>query len=235
MLKRRRGSFLLVITFGTLMAWVIVSMLTVATSLYSGTRDNARIYSDIQSYRAGTELACYQYITDLQGITVTKDLDSDWISVTNQAIYTQALDAIKATLGADDDPNRWFVSDLTTALSGANLSDPTVLTDLLGRVAGARQSFALSVPEPLTLNWEDPNSWRSSSGAYAAVVPFVVEVNLSVRAETVSERFIVSGLYLSIDITDQDMADGGRHEIATMRLAEREEGVSITRAQIEET
>ena len=216
------------------MAWVVVSMLILATNLYLSTKDESQIYSDIQTYRAGMELACYQYITDLQGITVTKDLDSDWISVTNQAIYTQALDAIKGELGADDNPNKWYVSDLATALSGANLSDPTLLTDLLGDIAGARQEFELIVPEPLMLDWENADSWKNNSGAEVAITPFIVEVHLSIKAENFTEMFKVDGLYLSISITDQDVAGGGRHEIATMRLIEKEEGVSITRAQIEE-
>lgn len=233
-MRRRKGSFLLVITFGALMAWVTVSMLTVATSLYTTTKDSAKIYSDIQSYRAASELACYQYVTDLQGVTVTRDLDADWISVTGQAVYSQALDAIKQSLASDTDANAWYVSDISTALSGLNLSDPSVLTNLLGKLTGVRQSFTLTVPEPLKLDWNDPESWSDSDRAYVAVEPFTVEISLSVKGESLFETFTVDGLFLDVQFSRIESADGsGRHDTATMMLTEREDGVSITRAQVE--
>lgn len=218
------------------MAWVVTSMLTVATTLYLGTKDSSRLYSDIQSYRAGAEMACYQYVTDLQGIILTRDLDGEWISVSGEAVYSEALDTIKATLGTDTDPNTWYVSDLTTALSGANLSDPTILTDLLGKLVGVRQSFSLVVPEPLRLDWDDPESWRDRSGAFVAIEPFKVDVVVTVKGEVVSEEFTVDGLYLNVVATRESVVDGGpKHDIIDINLTEMESGVSITRAQIKET
>lgn len=231
-MRQRKGSFLLVITFGVLMAWVIVSMLTVATSLYSSSKDTAKIYGDIQSYRAATELACYQYITDLQGMTVTKDLDGDWISVSGQAVYTQALDAIQATLASPEDPTAWFVTDITDALAGANLSDPSVLTDLLSKLSGVRQEFKLTVPEPMKLDWDNPETSSSRTGATVALEPLVIEVYLTVKGESVSEKFIVTDLFLDVDITETEMEDGSTHAVATMMLTEKESGVTISREPI---
>lgn len=233
-MRKRKGSFLLVITFGALMAWVTVSMLTVATNLYVVTKDSAKIYSDIQSYRAASELACYQYITDLQGVTVTRDLDADWISVTGQAIYTQALDAIKQALASDSDENTWAISDVSLALSGLNLSDPAVLTNLLGKLTGARQEFSLVVPEPMKLDWDDADSWSDSDRAYVKLEPFIVEIYLSVRGESLFETFLVDGLFLDVQFSEMEAIDGsGSHDVATLMLTEREDGVSITRAQVE--
>lgn len=231
--KERRGSLLLVLTFCLVMAWVTMSMLTLATNLYQGTRSSAQIYADIQTYRAGIELACYQYITDIQGVIVTKDLDGDWLTVSDDAVYSQALEAIKELVASDDDANRWKVTDLVTALSGANISNPDILADLFAKVSGVKQYFSLVVPELWILDWSDTDSWGNSSGAHVALKPFVVEIQLDVRGESVSETFTVDGLYLDVTLSDETV-DGSRHEIATMQLVEKEEGVSITREQIEE-
>lgn len=233
-MRKRRGSLLLVITFGTLMAFVVLGLMTLATSLYSTSKDSAKVYADIQSYRAATELACYQYITDLESVVITKDLDADWISVTGNAVYSQALEAIKAALALETDENVWYVSDITTALSGANLSNPVVLTDLLAKVVGVRQSFTLAVPEPFKLDWADSASWKNSRGANVALEPVVVEIALDVKGEQLFERFIVDGLYLSVVVSREEVG-GSKHDVATMVLVEQESGVSITRAQLETT
>lgn len=230
--RRRRGSLLLVITFATSMAMVAVGMMILATNLYSSARYSADNYADIQSYRAAAEMACYQYITDLESVVVTKDLDADWISVSGNAVYTQALEAIKDSLASETDSLAWFVADVREALSGVNLSDPLVLTELQGKLAGARQSFSLIVPEPFELDWADSNSWRDSDGANIALSPVLVEVTLAVRGETVYDRFTVDGLYLVVNITQQEI-DGSSHDVATMYLAEMESGVEISRAPLE--
>lgn len=232
--RKRRGSLLLVITFGTLMAFVVLGLMTLATSLYSTSKDSAKVYADIQSYRAATELACYQYITDLESVVINKDLDADWISVTGNAVYSQALEAIKAALASEVDENVWYVSDITTALSGANLSNPVVLTDLLAKVVGVRQSFVLTVPEPFKLDWSDSDSWKNSRGANVALEPVIVEITLEVKGEQLFERFIVDGLYLNVVVSREEVG-GSKHDVATMVLVERESGVSITRAQLETT
>lgn len=232
LVRKRRGSLLLVITFGTLMAFVVLGLMTLATSLYSTSKDSAKVYADIQSYRAATELACYQYITDLESVIIVKDLDADWISVTGNAVYSQALEAIKAALGSETDENVWYISDIVTVLSGANLSNPIVLTDLLTKVVGVRQSFGLTVPEPFKLDWTDSDSWKNSRGAHVALEPIVVEIFLEVKGEQLFERFTVDGVYLNVVISREEVGES-RHDVATMTLVEQESGVSITRAQFE--
>lgn len=222
------------ITFGTTMAFVVLGMLILATNLYRTAQDSAEIYSDIQSYRAATEIAAYQYITDLQAVQVTKDLDGDWISVSGNAVYTQAIQAIQDSLANPEDGLAWHVTDVRQAISGANLSNPLVVTDLLGLLANAKQSFKLSVPEPIELDWNNPNSWRDRGGADVAIKPIKLEVNLQVRGEQVFERFEVDGLFLTVDISKQEQSDGSKHEIATMQFTEREEGVIISRAPLTE-
>lgn len=232
--RRRKGSLLLVITFGTTMAFVVMGMLVLATNLYAVARSSAEIYADTQSYRAATEIATYQYITDLQAVQVTKDLDGDWVSVSGHAVYTQALQAIQDSLASPEDSLAWHVTDVRQAINGANLDNPLVVTDLLGLLANAKQSFKLVVPEPLVFDWSNPDSWSNRRGANIALKPFRIEATLNVRGETVFETFDVDGLFLTVDIQRQETDAGDRHDIATMRLTEKEEGVIISRAPLTE-
>lgn len=228
-MKRRKGSLVVVITFGALLAIVVVGMLSLASSLYTVSRDSAKTYSRLQSYRAATELACYQYVTDLESVVVTKDLNADWVSVSGQAVYTQALEAIVDSIGRTEDTSIWKVSEIKTALSAANISDPSVLTSLFAEFEGARQSFQLKVIEPLKLDWSNELSWRRRTDAYAALEPVRIEVTLDVRGEHLFEQFDVNGLFLDVKASKQGAADG-RHTVVTLVLVEGEEGVRITRA-----
>lgn len=228
-LKSRRGSLLLVITFAVTMGIVAFSMLVMASNLYTASRNSAAVYESIQSYRSATEIATYQYITDLQAVEVTRNLDADWISVSGNAIYTQALDAITGALSPDGGRTAWHVTDIRQAIRGANLSNPAVLVDLLGLLSNANQSFQLEVPAPLRLDWDNPESSRDRNSAVIAIEPFLVEVNLQVRGEKIFESFIIDGVFLHVDLSKQQ---GSKATIATMRLGEGKDGVIISRAPL---
>ena len=227
-MKRRKGSLLVVITYGSLMAVVVLGMMTLASSLYSTARDSAKTYSDVQTYRSACEMACYEYVTELEAVTVTKNLDADWISVTGNAIYTQAIDAILESIGSAEDPNVWRVYDIRDALRMANISDPSILVGLFAKLDGVSQEFCLKVVEPPRLDWENEDSWKRSGDAHIAIEPVIIEINFRVKGEELFERFRVNGLFLEVQSSDMDVG-GSRNEIATLMLVEKEEGVSITR------
>lgn len=228
-MKRRKGNLIVVVTFAALMTVVIIGTMSVGSSLYSTSRDSAKAYSRIQTYRAVTELACYQYVTSLETAVVTKDLDADWVSVSGNAIYTQAIDAIVASIGTSEDPTIWEVRDAKTALTAMDVSDPSILTDIYAELEGVRQEFQLQVIAPLKLDWSDPDSWRNRRGAYVALEPVRIEVSFDVRGEHLFEHFEVDGLYLEVSASEL-MVGGERHDTLTLVLVEKAEGVSITRA-----
>lgn len=206
------------------MAWVIVSMLTLASSLYGTSKDSAKIYSNLQSYRAASELCTYQYLTDLTSVTVEKRLDTDWISIKENAMYSQALAAIQNALADPNDETRWILNTVTDALTGANISDPTILTDLFSKLSTGRQELILKVPEPLTLDWTHKDNWKNASGAHVKIKPFVIETTLNVKGESITEVFEVDELFLDVSVEGNT---------AILSLKETESGVKIRRAEIE--
>ena len=215
---------LIVVSLALSMSFVVVSMFTVATNSYKSSKDSAKMYAKIQSYRAAVELSTYQYVTDLQSVIVNKDLDGDWLSVSGGAIVTQALELIKEECGSSTDPNIWKCQNISEAITGANLSDATVVTKLLGEFAGVRQEYMLCVPEPFEFDWNDAHN----SDYHVALKPITVEVTLKVKAETIYERFIVDNLYLDID--EQQIEVGpDTHTFLTMKLECGIDGVSIHR------
>ena len=225
---RRRGNIMLVLMLGTLLVVVVLSMLTVASSLYRTSQDSAETYSEIQRYRATSEILVYQYITDLESVTITKDLDAEWLSFSGNAVYTQALEALVASLAPPENSRQWFVTDVIEALRGVAVSNPLVLQSLIEEYEGIRQSFSLTVPEPLRLDWMDSKSWSNRHGAIVSLDPVLIELTLVARGETITEKFLVDGLFLEIQRIEIDVG-GDDHDAVTMMIREMEEGVTISR------
>lgn len=228
-MERRKGNLIVVITFAALMALVILGTMSVGSSLYSTSRDSAKTYSRIQTYRAITELATYQYVTELETAVVTKDLSADWISVSGNAIYTQAIDAIIASIGSTEDSDVWEVRDAKTALTAMDISDPSILTTIYAEIDGVRQDFQLKVITPLKLDWNDEDSWRNRRGAHVALEPVRVEVTYNIRGEHLFETFYVDGLFLEVTASTMNVG-GEEHDTLTLVLVEKAEGVTINRA-----
>lgn len=225
-LRPRRGSIIVIVMYGTLMAMVMLMMMQLASTLYTSSKESAKVYPNIQTYRAATELACYQYITDLESVVVTKNLDTDWLSVSDNAVVTQALQAIQDAIADTNDKTLWKVDDVTQALQAANISDPSVLTTMLAKLTNVRQEFSLKVPEPIKVDWDDEKSWRNQGDMHGVIEPVTIEVSLQVRGESTFETFLVSGLYLDVQA---DEPTPGTF-ILTMAIAEEIEGVTINRA-----
>ena len=210
--KRKRGSLLLVLVYGTIMAVVMVNFVQLSQSLSTSSKDSAKVYQDIQDYRAAAELACYSYVTALESVTVTKDLESDWLTVDGAAIMTQALQAIQGEFADPEDSSLWVQHDVTQAITAMSITNPAVLTNLLGKFVDVKHNLDLKIPEPLRLSRDH-------------IVDFDVEVTLEVKGEMVIEYFKVGNLYLSVEETKNDEGN----KIVIMNITEGPEGVNIYR------
>lgn len=248
-LKRRKGSLLVVVAFGVMMAFVCVLMLSMSNTLTTVTKESAKIYENIQNYRAASELACWKYVNDLQSVVVSKDLDADWVnpmdpgnldwsSVTNRAVYSQALEVIQET---QKDPDytgsgiRWNKDTISEALEGIPLSDASVLPTLFGKFTGYTQLFDLIVPSDMLIKNDSTWSYTRHHEAAFELEPFEVDVNLKIRGETLNERFLVSKLFLYVKIEDSLGAGGVNHHVASMYVSDIEdEGIEIQRVRYSE-
>lgn len=214
------------------MAVVVTAMLTLASQLYTTSRDSSHLYEDAQTCRAVAEMACYQYILDLCSVTVTKDLDAEWISMGESAMYSQALDTIVDAIGGEEDPKVWHVTSAETALSAVNVSNSAVLVPLLGAITNARQELRVEIQYPLALDWASSDSWTDRDSALAKVEPFYVDVFFSLKGEEVTDRFYIDNLYLSTEDSSLEVGEGVEHSTVVFALQEGEEGVTITREEL---
>jgi len=232
-MKKRRGSILLVIVFGFVMAMVMAGFMQVSQTLSTTSKDSAKVYADIQTYRAASEMICYQYLTEVEAATVTRDLDSDWLSVTNRAIYTQALGAL---LDEYDDPEyeetgwSWIKHDPMDVLRSVHVTDESMVNEVMAALDGGYQKFTLKITEPLVIDPVSEDSYETVRRAYMELKPFPVEVNLRVKGEILQDTYMVSKMFLLVTQENVYEVDGSIHLIATLQLVEPEEGCVITRA-----
>ena len=227
--KRRKGSLLAILLFAVMIAIMSFGTLSVASSLYATNEESAKRYAHIQSYRSATEIACYQYINDLQAVTVTKFLTGDWVSVSGSAVYTQACEVIQETVGKEDDPLVWKVSTIEAAIAGATVSNPEIVTNLLGLLAEGRASFMLSVTDYPEIDWTAGESFVSKDESQLKLRPFEVIVELTAKSEVLKEHLFVNGLYLNV-LQESIRTEGGTRDTkVTMNISVGESGVQIYR------
>lgn len=226
--RKRRGSLLAILLFAVIMAIMAFGTASVASTLYASNEESATRYSHIQSYRSATEIACYQYIGDLQAITVTKNLSGDWVSVSGSAVYTQATEVIVEQLGMTDNPLVWKVSTIEAAIAGATVSDPSVVTNLLGLLAEGRVNFQLSLVDYPEIDWAAGESFISRDESQLKLLPLEVVVELTVKGEVLKEHLFVSGLYLNV-LQMVERTESGRQTTVTMNITTGEKGVQIYR------
>ena len=226
--KRRSGSLIAILLFAVVIAIMSFGTASVASTLYASNEESATRYAHIQSYRAATEIACYQYINDLQAITVTKNLSGDWVSVSGSAIYTQSVEVITEQLGMTDSPLVWKVSTIEAAIAGATVSDPAIVTNLLGLLAEGRADFQLSLVDYPDIDWTAGESYISRDESQLKLKPLEVIVELTAKGEVLKEHLYISGLYLNV-LQMVERTETGRQTTVTMNITTGEKGVQIYR------
>ena len=211
----------MILLFGSVLAVLTVQMLVLAQSLYVGSKDSAKVYADIETYKTATELICYQFVSDLNEVTVEKDLATDWVNVAKNAVYTQALDSLLSQVCTEEGNTVWNQHSVLDTINSSNLSDESVLNSLVSKISGARGSFTLSCPEPIKFKVDDEENSQSSSGCHIGLKPILIQITLQVKAETIVEQFEVDGIYLDMTIRKDGQS---KHKVATFRFGKSLDG-----------
>lgn len=201
MIHNRKGNLMLVILYGTVLAFVLVGMMSLAAAYRKSLRDSGEDYADFQTFRAVTEIACYACIRDLQSQEVTIDAGAEWLSVSDNIMCLEALDAIqKAVFG--DSYGTWGQTDAKQIISSVGVTDPDVILDMQALLSKGSYDLKIKSLGPMDLNWEDSETYISRTAGHIAVAPFSVLVEFDARNERLREEFVVSGLYLDMSKAD---------------------------------
>lgn len=225
--KPRRGNLIAILLFAVMIAIMSMGTLSVAMTLYSSGRQTAKQYADVQSYRAAIEIACYQYVNELEATTVTKNLSTDWLSVTGPAVYTQAVEVIESAIGKTDNPRVWDKDTIEEAITGALISDPSVMVNLLALLQEGRNSFVFTT-SGLDIDWAAGESYVSNSESMLKIQPIEVTVDLLAKGEILKEVLYIDGLYLNVSSVSIG-SGSNRQTLVTMNISEGESGVQIYR------
>lgn len=223
-LRPRKGNLLIITMFAVAIAIVTFVTLQVMTSVYASARENAKQYANIQSYRAMSEIACYTYITELCAQTEVVDLAAGFISPSTPGMYSTVLQGVQDSIGSASDPLVWRTSKITSALSGAVISDPQVTVDLLGLCSKGINEFELKLANYPEIDWSAEGNSVSGGSGLLAIYPLEVNIRLRIRGEMIKETFLVYGLKLSVEREGRP-SDGK----LIVQIVESDEGVKIYR------
>ena len=227
----RKGNLLAILLFASSMAIISFGTLGLAMTLYAHNNNSAKSYANYQSYRAALEVSVYQYVADLCSVTVTRDLNSDWISVSDSAIYTQGIELIQETIGLSENPLTWKTTDIITAISATPISNAEIMASLLGYVSSVGTTeFNLSAVDYPSIDYTSLG--ESSSGdsfSQLALHPLEVNVHLRVKGEVLDDVLFIDNLYLTVTQEKFEGEGGNKVSNVTMRIEEGESGVKIYR------
>lgn len=226
--KKRRGNMLLVLGFAFAMAMASARYLMVGADLYTTSKDSAKVYEDIIAYRTAAELSVYDFVADLCRVELVRDLDAEWLSIRKNAIFLQASDDLLKEVVSS---GVWRKTDISEVVSGLNLSNPAILTNLVGRLNTSNKSFELCVEDTPTL---DANNLVETWNDLVKVHPMYVSVHLTVRGEQIVEQFKLDNLYLVVDQSREDVGGLNKHKMVRFSFKEGDGGVSITRGSFAE-
>ena len=223
--RNRKGSIIAITLFAVMMSIMSMGMISVATTLYSSSEETAQNYANIQSYRSAAELACFNYITELQTVTVEKDLSSAFLGASSAVIYPESLELIQQKIASEEEGQElvWKTDSISEALNGTVLSDPSIILNLLAKLSKGNSTFKLSIEDYPQIDWTSGESYISSKEAQLRIEPLKVIVDLQVRGEVLKEILYVDGLRLSVQVDDFDSSK------VSLKLVEREGGVQIYR------
>ena len=232
-IKKRKGNLLAVLLFAIVMAMISFGSLQVVASVYASNEESIRGYQREQDYRSAAELSAYQFVNDLQSITVTKDtaLETSWLSSSVSSTYTASIKALVDSICATqtNGSHRWRITDASYALSAVTMDDPSIMKDLLTNLQAGYSSLSVSLPVYPDLDYGGELNIISDGYSRISVASFELDSDLYARAESSKEVLYVDNLFL--EVYDHDYVDGAgdSQTVYTMRLVSGAGGVKIYR------
>lgn len=226
---KRKGSLVVVVIFSMMMAIISFGLLGVATALYVQNEDSSGRYANLQTYRAATEIAAYQYCNDLQTVIVTRSLSGEWLNVTGSAVITQSLEEIQKAVSTNSNNLVWKVGTIQEAVSGASVSNPQIMVNLLGLLNEGVTNFKLSVADTPQIDYSTGEGYISADESMFKLQPIEMHIHLTALGESLDEVLYVDGLYIHI-LRDNIIGVGGfRDTVFTIKVIQGESGVQIYR------
>lgn len=230
-LKKRKGSLMLVLVFAFVIAIVMTAAAKITQASATLAKDSATMYESIQYYRSAAEIACWAYVNELQTVTVTKDLEADWLS-SYTSMFAQAINSIQdvfADTSYTGDGYKWNKTTTVDALTGVPLSNSVFLADLISKFTSGNQSFSLVTPVQLEVAASnDFDDITHGSGRYV-ISPFLVEVDIRALGEDIHEKFYVSNLVLELSVATTPTGVASRVDQVTFRFTTDYGGIRISR------
>lgn len=215
--KKLRGNIVLVLIFAmtTFLLCFALFQQTVAISDYS--RSNAQRYSDKMSYRAAVELATYQFVTDLEAVSMTQDISTEWLTKPVAQKYADALDTV-TEYTIDASTNRWVSTDISNIIVGCGVSDTEMLTNLSAKVLGSE--FYIELVDYPALDWSNVDNSIVDDSGKVYLEDLEVHAYLKQKGSVIDENFIIRGLYLEYTLNGT---------IVSAKISEDLEGVEVLR------
>lgn len=215
--KKLKGNIVLVLIFAmtTFLLCFALFQQTVAISDYS--RSNAQRYSDKMSDRAAVELATYQFVTDLEAVSMTQDISTEWLTKPIAQRYADALDTV-TEYTIDASTNRWVSTDISNIIVGCGVSDTELLTNLSAKVLGSE--FYIELVDYPALDWSNADNSIVDDSGKVYLEDLEVHTYLKQKGSVIDENFIIRGLYLEYTLNGT---------IVSAKISEDLEGVEILR------
>lgn len=193
-----------------ILAFMIVglsSLISASTHINDQAAVDADSFAKKQTVYSLCDLAYLQFSRDLQAITVTHNTGEDWVGAKGAAIYSQALEALQASVTLSDGKTWTCVKleDLTEALG---IKDPAAIACFQKAVGGfgSKAEIELALVEDLSLNWSSKDCRVSKTSASIPLNTALLAVTCRKGTNETTLELELSGLTLESE-TYKDLGE----------------------------
>lgn len=194
--KSKRGNLMMVVMYATIMIFVLMGLLSVSIVYSESIKDSSKDYASYQTYKSIAEIACYSFVNDFSSQALSVDTNTEWLSISSNARYTNALTKIISNMTKSPEHTTWDHQDINNIVLSAGIAGDDISKHISKLISSGKFEIAVN-PISTELDWDNSENYNTKKDGHIAV-SLTVNVILTAKGETLDEKFTVSGLFLDM-------------------------------------
>ena len=182
--------------YATAMIFVLMGLMNVALTYHLSMKDNSKDYALYQTYKSISEISANSFVINLSSQSVNVNTDSEWLSVSSNARYTNALTSMTENITQSPEYKLWNVKDINNILLISGISNNDISKHINNAVKNKSVDLSLRV-DNITLDWDNEENYNTKNEGHIAL-NLSITVTVKTATDTIEDKFNIKGLYIDM-------------------------------------